>query len=67
VFTVLSLGYATNHIGRTSLQTGPSSRNLWSARQSNLAWGPFLPPGVPTSFQQSCYPWQTKTLCLKTL
>jgi hypothetical protein len=28
VFTVLSLGYATNHIGRTSLQTGPSSRNL---------------------------------------
>jgi hypothetical protein len=27
-FTVLSLGYVTNHIGRTSLQTGPSSRNL---------------------------------------
>jgi hypothetical protein len=26
-FTV-SLGYATNHIGRTSLQTGLSSRNL---------------------------------------
>jgi hypothetical protein len=27
-FTVLSLGYAKNYIGRTSLQTGPSSKNL---------------------------------------
>jgi hypothetical protein len=53
---VLSLGYAKNYIGRTSLQTGPSSKNLWSARQSNLAWGPFPHPGVPTSFQESCYP-----------
>jgi hypothetical protein len=33
-FTVFSLGYATNHIDRTSLWTGPSSRNLWSVRQS---------------------------------
>jgi hypothetical protein len=28
---------------------------LWSVRWSNLAWGPFPPPGVPTSFLETCY------------
>jgi hypothetical protein len=51
---VFSLDYATNPIGSISPQTGPSLRNLWSVRLSNLAWGPFPPLGVPTSFRESC-------------
>jgi hypothetical protein len=55
-FTVFSLDYATNPIGRISPPTSPLLRNWWSVRWSNLAWGPFLPLGVPTSFRESCSP-----------
>jgi hypothetical protein len=55
-FTVFSLNYATNPIGRIFPQTGLLLKNWWSVRLSNLAWGPFPPLGVPASFRESWCP-----------